>query len=282
MAVKARQWPDFRTITDFRKQHLPALSGLFTQVLQLCQQARLVCLDYLTLDRTKIRASALHEDVAYGVDRGEDELPRWGTNKQHCLERIRTAKAAFEAEAQAFGVSPSAVSQKMVALTARNLKAFQTRPLAECTPFALFLDTIHRGGEAFLVALGVDVSGEKMALGFGQGSSEHHEICEALFRDLERRGLALSRRILFVTDGGRGLRKALRERFGKKVEHQRCAIHKSRICNGTWRSGTATRPTSDSRPRWSSRTTPKLGRCCLSWKRGCGPRTSRQQTSAAT
>jgi transposase-like protein len=44
----------------------------------------------------------------------------------------------------------------------------------------------------------------------------------------DRRGLALSRRILFVTDGGSGLRKALRERFGKKLVHQRCAIHKGR------------------------------------------------------
>jgi putative transposase len=130
--------------------------------------------------------------------------------------------------AQAFGVSPSAVSQKMVSLTATKLKAFQKRSLAAYTPFALFLDTVHRGGEAFLVALGVDLSGEKMALGFWQGSSENHEICEALFRDLERRGLVLSKRILFVTDGGSGLRKALRERFGKKLVHQRCAIHKSR------------------------------------------------------
>ena len=130
--------------------------------------------------------------------------------------------------ARAFGVSPSAVSHKMVALTAQKLKAFQERSLAEYTPFALFLDTVHRGGEAFLVALGVDLNGVKMALGFWQGSSENHEICEALFRDLERRGLLLSRRILFVTDGGSGLRKALRERFGKKLVHQRCAIHKAR------------------------------------------------------
>jgi len=130
--------------------------------------------------------------------------------------------------ARAFGVSPSAVSHKMVGLTAHKLKAFQTRSLAAYTPFALFLDTVHRGGEAFLVALGVDLSGAKMALGFWQGSSENHEICEALFRDLERRGLVLSRRILFVTDGGSGLRKALRERFGKKLVHQRCAIHKTR------------------------------------------------------
>lgn len=130
--------------------------------------------------------------------------------------------------AQAFGVSPSSVSRKMVSLTAQKLKTFQKRSLAACTPFALFLDTVHRGGEAFLVALGVDLSGEKMALGFWQGSSENHEICEALFRDLERRGLVLSKRILFVTDGGSGLRKALRARFGKKLVHQRCAIHKSR------------------------------------------------------
>ena len=130
--------------------------------------------------------------------------------------------------AEAFGVSPTSISRKLVDLTAKKLKAFQARSLEAFTPFAIFLDTIHRGGEAFLVALGVDVSGEKMALGFWQGSSENHEICEALFRDLERRGLALSRRILFVTDGGSGLRKALRERFGKKLVHQRCVIHKSR------------------------------------------------------
>jgi len=92
-----------------------------------------------------------------------------------------------------------------VELTAAKLKTFQERSLKGFTPFALFLDTIHRGGEAFVVALGVDVSGEKMALGFWQGSSENHEICEALFRNLEQRGLALARRILFVTDGGSGL-----------------------------------------------------------------------------
>ncbi|MBX3305827.1 MAG: transposase [Nitrospira sp.] len=62
---------------------------------------------------------------------------------------------------------------------------------------------------------------------FWQGSSDNHEICEALFVDLERRGLVLSRRILFITDGGSGLIKALRARFGKKPVYQRCASHKS-------------------------------------------------------
>ncbi len=157
-----------------------------------------------------------------------------GVFSEELLEKIlRGVSAQKDADtvihaAEVVGVSPSSVSRKLVAVTAKKLSAFTERSWADVTPFALFLDTIHRGGEAFLVALGVDLSGEKMALGFWQGSSEHHEICEALFRDLERRGLALSRRMLFVTDGGSGLLKALRERLGKKLVQQRCAIHQSR------------------------------------------------------
>ena len=190
---------------------------------------------YLGDQKVKVKRPRLRH-----VEQGEVTLQSYarlrapGAFSEELLEKILRGVSAQKYtetvldSAQAFGVSPSAVSQKMVALTAQKLKAFHARSLAECTPFALFLDTIHRGGEAFLVALGVDLSGEKMALGFWQGTSENHEICEALFRDLERRGLVLSRRILFVTDGGSGLRKALRERFGKKLVHQRCAIHKSR------------------------------------------------------
>lgn len=133
MAVTARQTPDFRTISDFRKRHLPALSGLFTQVLHLCQKAGLVSLGYVALDGTKIRANAskhkamsysrmqkaepelaaevarwlaeaatsdAREDEAYGINRRGDELPDWVVNKQHRLEKIRAAKAALEADAQ--------------------------------------------------------------------------------------------------------------------------------------------------------------------------------------
>lgn len=130
--------------------------------------------------------------------------------------------------AQAFGVSASSVSQKIVDLTAKKLKEFRERSLDDFKPFTIFLDTIHRGGEAFLVALGLDMSGKKMALGFWQGSSESHELCKELFKDLERRGLKIDKSIIFITDGGSGLIKALRDWFGKNLLHQRCAIHKSR------------------------------------------------------
>jgi len=162
---------------------------------------------------------------------------RWhapGPFSEELLEKIFRGVSAQPyadtviSSAKAFGVSPTAVSRTLVDLTAQKLKEFQARSLGAFKPCAIVLDTIHRGGEACLVALGVDVCGEKMALGFWQGSSEHHEIGEALFRDLARRGLARSRRILFVTDGGSGLLKALRDRFGQKLVHQRWALHKSR------------------------------------------------------
>jgi hypothetical protein len=56
--------------------------------------------------------------------------------------------------AQAFGVSPSAVSERLVEATAQKLKQFRERPLEDFAPLAVFLDTVHRGGSAFVVAWG--------------------------------------------------------------------------------------------------------------------------------
>ena len=62
----------------------------------------------------------------------------------------------------------------------------------------------------------------------GRERRENHEICEELLSELERRGLKLSKRVLWVTDGGGGIIKALKDRYGKKLIHQRCTLHKDR------------------------------------------------------
>jgi len=132
MAVTAMQRPDFRTIAKFRVRHLQALSGLFVQVLKLCQRAGLVRLGHVAVDGTKVKANASkHKAMSYkrmkeaepklaaevkewfersaaedtrddemlGEKRG-DELPAWVANRQTRLEKIREAKAALEAEAK--------------------------------------------------------------------------------------------------------------------------------------------------------------------------------------
>ena len=45
--LAANNTPDFRTISDFRKDNLDALSGLFLQVLALCRRAGLVTLGHV-------------------------------------------------------------------------------------------------------------------------------------------------------------------------------------------------------------------------------------------
>ena len=56
--LAANNTPDFRTISDFRKDHLAALSDLFLQELALCQRAGMVKLGPVALDGTKVKANA--------------------------------------------------------------------------------------------------------------------------------------------------------------------------------------------------------------------------------
>jgi transposase-like protein len=134
--------------------------------------------------------------------------------------------------AQAFGVSPSAVSEHLIEVTTDKLKEFKERPLQDFVPLATFLDTVHRGGMAFVVALGLDIYGHKRVLGFWEGATENAEVAESLLTDLQERGLKLSAKVLFIIDGGKGMAKALRQRYGEKLLLQRCTIHKDRNLQG--------------------------------------------------
>ena len=65
--LAANNTPDFRTVSDFRKDHLAALAELFLQVLELCQQAGLVKLGHVALDGAKVKANASrNKAMSYG------------------------------------------------------------------------------------------------------------------------------------------------------------------------------------------------------------------------
>lgn len=174
------------------------------------------------------------------ADSGEVALPAYSAMKQRggfseeLLSRSlagmaqRRYKETITGAAEAFGVSKSSVSRHVVEATSERLKEFRERLLHEVDLFALFIDTIHRGGAAYIVALGIDMCGEKIALGFWEGATENSDVCSELFRDLERRGLKIPDTTIFVTDGGSGVCKYLRDRFGELLIHQRCTIHKTR------------------------------------------------------
>jgi hypothetical protein len=86
MSIVALDPPDFRTICEFRKRHLKALSKLFAQVLKLCDKAGLVKLGHVAFDGTKINANASkHKAMSY-------------EHKAMSYERMEARAAQFEAE----------------------------------------------------------------------------------------------------------------------------------------------------------------------------------------
>ena len=126
--------PNFRTISDFRKDHLPALQGLFVQVLRLCAEAGMVNVGLVSLDGTKVKANASRhkamsyeymqkeeerlqkeiaellskaestdaaEDDLHGREARGDELPAELARRETRLAKIQEAKKALEEQALA-------------------------------------------------------------------------------------------------------------------------------------------------------------------------------------
>src|ERR1700745_2932697 len=89
--LAAGNQPDFRTISDFRKQHLAALQGLFDQVLQIALQAGTVKLGRGVLG-SKVKASASkHKAMSYG--RMQEEEKRLKEEVKRLLEQAEATDA---------------------------------------------------------------------------------------------------------------------------------------------------------------------------------------------
>jgi len=116
------QKPDFRTISDFRKNHLKELKELFRQIVQICYKLGLVRLGHISLDSKVMKANASREesykleelikketelekavsaylregiqidkkeDRRYGMDKRGDELPQKIRQKERRLTKIK-------------------------------------------------------------------------------------------------------------------------------------------------------------------------------------------------
>ena len=120
--LAAWQKPDFRTISDFRKNNLNELGLLFAQIVLLCSELGMVKLGHVSIDGTKIKANASDAktyddrriereiarwlDQAQGVDQKEDgqfgpdktgsEIPQEIRNQKQRLARLKQLKKQLE------------------------------------------------------------------------------------------------------------------------------------------------------------------------------------------
>jgi transposase-like protein len=127
---------------------------------------------------------------------------------------------------QTFGIKKSSVSKKFIRASAKRLREFLERDLSDHDIVAIFMDGKHFAENEMVIALGVTISGEKIILGFIETSTENHVICRDFLNGLKDRGLRIDKEILFVIDGGKGLRKGIKEVMGERAFIQRCQWHK--------------------------------------------------------
>ncbi len=131
-------------------------------------------------------------------------------------------------ELGAHGTSKSAASRRFVGTTKRKLDTWLQSDLSALKIVAIMLDGICVDDHIVLVALGIDETGRKQPLGLWLGATENAKVCGELLDNLLERGVDPQRPYLFVIDGSKALRKAIRDRFGKRTLVQRCQEHKRR------------------------------------------------------
>lgn len=124
--LAANQQPDFRTISDFRKDHREEFEHLFEEILRLCREAGLADLGEVALDGRRVQGDAAldqnrtreqiteeiqdildeaaeidaEEDEEYGPENRGDELPEELREQEDRLERLREAKERLDAAEQ--------------------------------------------------------------------------------------------------------------------------------------------------------------------------------------
>jgi putative transposase len=133
-----------------------------------------------------------------------------------------------EVEEESSATSKSSVSEAFVERTATALEELMSRGLEDMRLAAMMLDGLEIAERMHVVALGITTEGAKVPLGLWEGSTENATLARTLLADLVDRGLDPDQGILFVIDGAKALRRAIKDVFGEHALVHRCHRHKER------------------------------------------------------
>jgi transposase-like protein len=133
-----------------------------------------------------------------------------------------------EVERESRSTSKSTVSELFIERTRTALGELMGRRLDDVRLAVMMLDGMEIADRIHVVALGITTDGVKIPLGLYEGSTENATVATALLSDLVDRGLDPEQAILFVTDGGKAIRRAIKDVFGERALVHRCHRHKER------------------------------------------------------
>jgi putative transposase len=133
-----------------------------------------------------------------------------------------------EVEQASSSTAKTAVSDMFIERTRTALGELMSRRLDDVRLAVMMLDALEIADRTHVVALGITTEGVKIPLGLWEGSTENATLARALLADLVDRGLDCEQAILFVIDGGKALRRAIKDVFGEHALVHRCHRHKER------------------------------------------------------
>jgi putative transposase len=157
--------------------------------------------------------------------------PQLGTRMFGALLRgvsTRQYQEVLPQMAQTVGVSKSAVSREAIEASSAQLASLLERRWEAVDLLVIYIDGQQHGEHHVISAVGVDASGHKHVLGIQEGATENAAAAKALLIHLREHGVSTEKKYLFVIDGAKALRAAIREVFGSGQSVQRCRTHKMR------------------------------------------------------
>lgn len=131
------------------------------------------------------------------------------------------------------GLSKSSISRGFVRASKKALDSLNGEDLSSYRFIGIMVDGSDYAGRAIIGALGITAEGEKIPLGIREGDTENSEVVKDLLSSIRDRGFTLAcENLLAMIDGGKALKKAIKDVFGERVLIQRCYIHKMRNLSG--------------------------------------------------
>jgi transposase-like protein len=149
---------------------------------------------------------------------------------KHMLSGVSTRRydGLLEEVAGGTGLKKSSVSRAFKKGSQEALNEINSRDLSKLEFIAVMVDGIEFGDRCVIAALGITTKGQKMIIGLREGDTENSEVVKDLMQSFFDRGLQTVIPPLFVVDGSKALKKAIRKVFGQVVPIQRCVRHKER------------------------------------------------------
>ena len=124
-------------------------------------------------------------------------------------------------------VSKSAASRMWAEKSREQLELLRSRPLDDADWLSVLIDGVWLAREiCVVVAVGIDIAGNKRVLDFEQGTSENTTVVTSLIERLAVRGVKAGegRRLLVQRDGSQAIETAVRRVWPDAIQ-QECLVH---------------------------------------------------------